>query len=111
MSPFSRIDDESLEDDLDYFMALDLVVAESLARVAPTTVESLRRVAPIELRGKRRIEVSKRSVGMLGESSQSTGVPPETSPNGNGEVPSSRWNTVGGGDSLDHPCSDGRPMF
>jgi hypothetical protein len=28
-SPFSWIDDESSEDDLDYFAALDLAVAES----------------------------------------------------------------------------------
>ena len=27
MSPFARMDDESSEDDLDYFMALDLSVA------------------------------------------------------------------------------------
>jgi hypothetical protein len=64
LSTFARMDDESLEDDLDYFMALDLAV-----------VESSPRVAPIELRDKRRIGVSKQSVGMMGESLQSTGVP------------------------------------
>jgi hypothetical protein len=51
LSPFARMDDESLEDDLDYFMALDLAVAESSPRVAL-----------VELQGKRRIKVSKRSV-------------------------------------------------
>src|SRR5688572_21663243 len=64
LSPFARMDDESLEDDLDYFMALDLAVAESSPRVAL-----------VELQGKKRIGVSKRSVGMLGESLQRTGVP------------------------------------
>lgn len=34
-SPFAWIDDESLEDDLDYFVALDLAAAESPLRVAP----------------------------------------------------------------------------
>jgi hypothetical protein len=36
-SPFSWIDDESSEDDLDYFAALDLAAAESPLRVAPAT--------------------------------------------------------------------------
>ena len=34
-SPFSWTDDESLEDDLDYFAALDLAAAESLLRTTP----------------------------------------------------------------------------
>ena len=67
MSPFARVGDKSLEDDLDYFMALDLAVVESLLRVAPTAMDLSPRVALAELRGKRRVEVSKRSVGMLGE--------------------------------------------
>jgi hypothetical protein len=67
MSPFARMDDGSSEDDLDYFMALDLAVVESLLRVAPTAMDLSPRVALAELRGKRRVEVSKRSVGMLGE--------------------------------------------
>jgi hypothetical protein len=33
--PFTRMDDESSEDDLDYFVALDLSIAESPSRVAP----------------------------------------------------------------------------
>jgi hypothetical protein len=36
-SPFSWIDDESSEDDLDYFAALDLAAAESPLRVTPAT--------------------------------------------------------------------------
>jgi hypothetical protein len=47
LSPFARMDDESSEDDLDYFMALDLSMVESSPRVAPTTVESSSRVAPL----------------------------------------------------------------
>jgi hypothetical protein len=69
MCLFAGIDDESSEDDLDYFVVLDLSVAESPPRVAPTAVVSSPKVVPNELRGKRRIRVSKRSVGMLGESS------------------------------------------
>jgi hypothetical protein len=53
--PFAGMDDESLEDDLDYFMTVDLAVAESSPMVAPTAAESSPRVGPIELRGKRRI--------------------------------------------------------
>jgi hypothetical protein len=34
-SPFSWMDDESLEDDLDYFVALDLAAAESPLRTPP----------------------------------------------------------------------------
>jgi hypothetical protein len=34
-SPFAWIDNESLEDDLDYFATLDLAAAESPLRVAP----------------------------------------------------------------------------
>ena len=34
-SPFAWIDDESLEDDLDYFVVLHLATAESPLRVAP----------------------------------------------------------------------------
>jgi hypothetical protein len=34
-SPFSWMDGESWEDDLDYFVALDLAVAESLLRTTP----------------------------------------------------------------------------
>jgi hypothetical protein len=59
MSPFARVGDKSLEDDLDYFMALDLDVAESSPRVASTAVESSSSVALAELQGKRRIRVSK----------------------------------------------------
>jgi hypothetical protein len=75
MSPFPGMDDESSEDDLDYFVALDLSATESTPRVAPNVAVSLPRVVPDELRGKIRIRMSKRSVGMLGESSQGTGVP------------------------------------
>jgi hypothetical protein len=35
LSPFARMDDESSEDDLGYFMALDLYVVESSPTVAP----------------------------------------------------------------------------
>jgi hypothetical protein len=69
------MDDESSEDELDYFMALHLSVVESSPRVAPSAVESSSRVAPTAARGKRRIGVLKRSVGMLGESLQGVGVP------------------------------------
>jgi hypothetical protein len=76
MSPFARMDDESSKDDLDYFVALDLSVAESSPRVTPTTTAGTSpRVAPGEPRGQRRIGVSKRNVGMLGESSQDIAVP------------------------------------
>jgi hypothetical protein len=75
MIPFDRMDDESSEDDLDYFMALDLSVAKSSPRVAPTATESSSRVAPTASRGKRRIEVLKQSVEMIGEPSQGMGVP------------------------------------
>jgi hypothetical protein len=62
MCLFAGIDDESSEDDLDYFVVLDLSVAESPPRVAFIAVVSSPKVAPDELRGKRRIGVSKRSV-------------------------------------------------
>jgi hypothetical protein len=75
MTLFAKMDDESSEDDLDYFMALDLAIAQSSSKAAPTEAESSPRIAPAELWGKRRIGVSKRSVGMLGESSQITRVP------------------------------------
>jgi hypothetical protein len=74
MNPFAGMDDESSEDDLDYFVALNLSVTESPPRIAPTVVASLPRVVPDELWDKRRIEVLKRSVGMLGECSEGTGV-------------------------------------
>ena len=64
MIPFARMDVESLEDDLDYFMALNLADVESSPRVAPT-----------ELRGKKKIGVSKWSVGVLGKPSQGIRVP------------------------------------
>jgi hypothetical protein len=75
ISPFARMDDESSDDDLDYFRALDLSVAESSPGVAPTAAESSSSVAPTKLRGKRRIRVPKRSVGMLGEPLQGIRVP------------------------------------
>jgi hypothetical protein len=59
MSPFARMENESLEDDLDYFMALDLAVVESSPRVAPTVTESSSRVAPAKLWDKGRIGMSK----------------------------------------------------
>jgi hypothetical protein len=60
MSLFARMDNESLKDDLDYFVALDLSVTESLPRVTPTTVAGTSpKVAPGEPRGQRRIGVSK----------------------------------------------------
>jgi hypothetical protein len=34
-SPFAWIDDESLEDDLDYFVALEFAAAESPVKVTP----------------------------------------------------------------------------
>jgi hypothetical protein len=46
MNLFARMDDESSEDDLDYFMALDLSMAESSPRSAPTATESPSRVGP-----------------------------------------------------------------
>jgi hypothetical protein len=75
MSLFARMEDESSEDDLDYFMALDLSVAESSPRVAPTVAESLSRVGSNAPRVKRRIGVSKQSVGIIGDPSQGIGVP------------------------------------
>jgi hypothetical protein len=36
LSPFARMDDDSSEDVLDYFMALDLSLVESSPKVAPT---------------------------------------------------------------------------
>jgi hypothetical protein len=74
VSPFAGMDNESSEDDLDYFVALDLSVTESLPMVAPTALASSPRAAPCELQGKRRIGVPKQSVRMLGESSQGTAV-------------------------------------
>jgi hypothetical protein len=55
LSLFARMDDESSEDDLDYFVVLDLSAARSSTRVALTTT-----------RGKRRVKVPKLSVGTLG---------------------------------------------
>jgi hypothetical protein len=75
MSLFAGMNNESLEDDLDYFVALDLSVVESPPRFAHTaTARTSPRVAPSEQRGPRKIGVSKLSVGMLGESSQGIGV-------------------------------------
>jgi hypothetical protein len=74
-SPFAWIDDESSEDDLDYFVALDLAAAESPLRVAPLEAPATSAgVAPGEPRGQNKIGVSKQSVGMVGESSQGIGV-------------------------------------
>jgi hypothetical protein len=42
VSLFTRMDDESLEDDLDYFVALDLSVTETPSRVAPLQHQGLR---------------------------------------------------------------------
>jgi hypothetical protein len=54
-SPFSWIDDESLEDDLDYFAALDLAEAESPLRVAPCDAPvTLYDVLPGDLGGEKR---------------------------------------------------------
>jgi hypothetical protein len=64
VSPFTGMDDESLEDDLDYFVALDLSVAETPSRVAPG-----------EPWGQKKIGMSKQSVGIIGESSQGIRVP------------------------------------
>jgi hypothetical protein len=51
-SPFAWIDDESSEDDLDYFAALDLAISESLLKVAALeAVTTLVGVAPSEPRG------------------------------------------------------------
>jgi hypothetical protein len=44
--PFTGMDDESLEDDLDYFVALDLSVAETPSRVAPCSVGDSGRGCP-----------------------------------------------------------------
>jgi hypothetical protein len=78
MSPFARMEDESLKDDLNYFMALDLFVAESSPRVTLTTAETSSWVAPTVLQGRRKIRVLKQSVGMLGESLQGIRVPKGT---------------------------------
>jgi hypothetical protein len=75
LSPFARMDDESSEDDLDYFMVLDLSIVESSPRVASTAAESSSTVASTAARSKRRNRVPKQSVGTLGESSQGVGGP------------------------------------
>jgi hypothetical protein len=43
-SPFSWMDDESFEDDLDYFVALDLAAAESPLRTPPAKHRGLQSV-------------------------------------------------------------------
>jgi hypothetical protein len=62
-SLFSWINDESSEDDLDYFAALDLAAAESPLRViprdAPVTSDD---VLPSDMRGKKRWGVPKQNV-------------------------------------------------
>jgi hypothetical protein len=66
LSPFARMDDESSEEDLYFFVALDLFARES------RMVESSSRVSPTMARGKRRVGVPKQRVGTFGEPSQST---------------------------------------
>jgi hypothetical protein len=63
-SPFSWIDDESSEDDLDYFATLDLAAAQSPLRVTPrdAPVTSVGAV-PGDPRGRKKMGVSKQSVG------------------------------------------------
>lgn len=60
------MNDECLEDDLDFFVALDLSATESRA------VESSSRISPTTTRGKRRVGVPKQRVGTFGEPSQGT---------------------------------------
>jgi hypothetical protein len=75
MSPFAGMDDESSKDDLDYFVALDLSVAESSPRVTPTTTAGTSpRVAPGEPRGQVKKDWGvKMKCGNAGESSQDIG--------------------------------------
>jgi hypothetical protein len=47
VSPFAGMDDESLKDDLDYFVGLVLFVVESLSRVAPLRWWGLRLGLPL----------------------------------------------------------------
>ena len=46
VSPFAGMDDDSSKDYLDYFMVLDLFVAESPSRVAPLRWRGLRSGLP-----------------------------------------------------------------
>jgi hypothetical protein len=75
VSTLAGMDDESSEDDLDYFVALDLSVAESPSRVAPLRRWGLHPGLPRVKSGSEKIGVSKQSVEMLGESLQGIGVP------------------------------------
>jgi hypothetical protein len=121
MSPFSRMDDESSEDDLDYFMALDLSIMKSSPRVAPTTVESSSRVAPTAAESSSRVAPT---TFRAREGSECQNVVWECwvslrkaseSPEG---VTVWEWRGVihrkecgRRGDSPDHPCVDDRACF
>jgi hypothetical protein len=56
-------------------MALDLSAVKSSPRFSPTAEETSSRVALTVVRGKKRIRVPKRSVRILGKSSQGIGGP------------------------------------
>jgi hypothetical protein len=67
-SHFSWIDGKSSEDDLDYFVTLDLAEAESPLRVAPCDAPvTSDGVLPGDLRGQKKMGVPKQNIG---ESSQ-----------------------------------------
>jgi hypothetical protein len=107
LRPFTEMDDESSEDDLDYFVALDLSFAESPSRFAPTVVvETSPRVASSEPWGLGCQNEVWECLVSLCKALESLKTPP----NGNGEVSSLEWNVVGG-NPRNHPCSDGRVMF
>jgi hypothetical protein len=105
------MDNESSEDDLDYFVELDLSVAESPSRVAPCGGGDFGQGCPRWTTG------SEKDWGVKTKCRNAWWVfvrywsPLKTSPNGNGEVSSLEWNAVGGGDSSDHTGTDGRVMF
>jgi hypothetical protein len=69
LSPFARMDDESSEEDLDFFVVLDVSAARS------KTAESSSRVSSTAARGKRRVGVPKRRLGSTGEPPQGIGGP------------------------------------
>jgi hypothetical protein len=60
LSPFARMDEESSEEDLDFFIALDVSTVES------SMGESSSRAPSIVAKSKRRVGVPKRKVGNVG---------------------------------------------
>jgi hypothetical protein len=64
LSPFARMNEESSEEDLDFFVGLDVSEAES------RMWESSSRVPLIVVRSKRRVGVPKRRLGITSEPSK-----------------------------------------